>query len=292
MRHHHIVLLTLTACGGQPFTVADPLLLDEAGHPINSERAASSGTTDLSAAASGAMAASGSVVIDPPTLEAGSLTMEAGSPMAMSGATSGMSESMSGASGGSGSVSAGNAPPLTCTGATTQACGPCATDTQTRVCTNGVWSTWSNCTVAQAATLQGVGAGDFTISFDLTDTNTTVSQAVVNQWSICTQPATSPYWDLTLNSYVCGYGSIETEHFTPTLGLSTHCTNLPTTSHVVLHRSKGIITLTTNTTTDTWNDPTLWDAVSPLAMGTEACAPVGGPVPLSGSLTNLCVEKQ
>jgi len=38
--------------------------------------------------------------------------------------------------------------PNSCSGASSQACGPCSKGSQTRVCSNGVWSDWSACTGA------------------------------------------------------------------------------------------------------------------------------------------------
>jgi len=38
--------------------------------------------------------------------------------------------------------------PNSCSGASSQACGPCSKGSQTRVCSNGVWSGWSACTGA------------------------------------------------------------------------------------------------------------------------------------------------
>jgi hypothetical protein len=144
--------------------------------------------------------------------------------------------------------------------------------------------------------LAGVGMGNFTISFDLSDKDGS-AQAVVNQrMANCID--NDPYWSIRLNDPACGQGYLSLEHYLGTL--SVQCINAGSGSYqVVIHRSNGQITMTINTATGmhvpgsqpiVWADATNWDMVAPVSSGTEVCDTMVKP--LDGTLTNLCVEKE
>ena len=318
MRSHHrtmLLLSTLTACGGSGFSTADPpTTLDEAGQPMPANTytsnmmpaptatAVGSGTSDPPAPTmeAGAPTSSGSIsgsmsgstsgaTVDPPTMEAGSLSGATSGSLGTSGSMVGGSGGMSGASGG---LSGGVVVPPTCSGAASQACGNCNSGTQTRTCNAGVWSAWGACTGETPATLISVGVGNFTISFDLVD-STTGEQAVVNQRTDCLG-ATSPhpFWDVRLNTPACtSAGSLEVDTYNITQGVSIHCTNGRVSGHhIELHRVSGTLTfLEDGLTTNSWADGTDLTGLAALATGTDICP---GVAPLAGTISNLCVEKQ
>jgi hypothetical protein len=312
MRSHHRTLLLLSsftaACGSAPDTqTPDDIKV------VTAPTSTAIGSTSGDTVGSGSMAGSGAPVdpptptldagqdasppADPPPATSGSMaasgsstpTMEAGTPVVMSGVTSG--GSMSGSNGGSGGSVVN---PPTCSGAASQACGNCNTGTQTRTCDVGVWGSWGDCTGAQAADLSGVGMGDFTISFDLTDTDTS-AQAVVNQRKNCTTDSNLPYWDIRLNPTECRQGFLSLEHYYNDV-LSVQCAPVlndgVSTYHVAIHRTSGVIAVTLGVYSTTWADATMWEAIAPLVSGTEVCDGTAGLMPLSGTLTNLCVEKE
>jgi hypothetical protein len=143
-----------------------------------------------------------------------------------------------------------------------------------------------------------VGVGNFTISFDLVDTDKTNNQTIVNQRTNCT--SNSPYWDIQLNAAACGTYSLAVMHYVNATGLITHCTdmttwgNLPASGyHVIIHRQNGRVELAMGSTNwgDTWADATDWDAFSPVSIGAETASncKVGA---LDGTVSNVCVEKE
>jgi hypothetical protein len=210
-----------------------------------------------------------------------------------SGSSSGSASGAAQTGTSSGGMSGSSGASVTCSGPTSQACGNCNSGMQQRSCANGQWSAWGTCNGAQAADLSGVGMGDFTISFDLTDTDTS-AQAVVNQRSSCSTSSNLPYWDIRLNPTECpGSGFLSLEHYYNGV-LSVKCapTGGPGTYHVSIHRSSGTISLQLDTYTTSWSDPTMWEGIASVAAGTEVCDGTDGLMPLSGTLTNLCVEKQ
>jgi hypothetical protein len=312
MRTQYIIALSSMcgiACGSAP---TDP--------PSNQQGI---GMEDKPVSAAMAMPA-GSGMADPPTSEAGAPAMSGSSSGSVisvnppteagvaSGVISGSSESSGSASGSSGMSEASGAETgnmsgaaASCVGAATQVCGNCASGTATRVCNNGVWSDYGSCQGAQAQDLGelssqgGVGVGNFTISFDLVDTDYTTDQAVVNQQLNCL--GSVPYWDIQLNATGCGNDSIAVQHYSATEGLITHCTSvgsweLPATGYqVVIHRAGSYITLTAGgNRSDNWGDATDWDAYSSVVIGstTSTCQKTEGAMPLNGTVSNVCVEKE
>lgn len=329
-KHHRtlVLLSTLTAaCGGAPFTASsdtskvgdiipamDP---NEAGTPPSSGSLSDSPTlpeagsppptsSGSSFAGSGSSQGSGAVVVvDPPTIDAGvpsgamsgslgaSGSMVGGSGGSLSGSATTLPSSMSGSLGGSGGVSSGSVvsgnPTPTCVGASSQACGNCQTGTSTRTCDNGVWSAWGVCNGATLADLTGVDEGTFSISFDLTDTATT-TQAVLNQRNDC--QGVPIFWDIILNSPNCNSaGSLEVDTYNSISGKVFHCTSGGINGHhVQLHRVGGVISYSEDgVVLATWSDLTNLAGLPILAIGTDTCL---GIMPLAGTLTNVCVEKE
>jgi hypothetical protein len=316
MRTQYIIASVwgLAACGGgaptdppsnqqgigmqdkSPTTIAattDPPLPPSSGSGM-----ASSGQADTEGGAPSPIIINGSGVADPPPSSgAASGSSESGSTASGAAAgSSGVASGNSGMSQSSGAESGSVVAPPTCTGSATQACGNCASGTATRVCNNGVWSDFGSCVGAQDATLQGVDAGNFTISFDLMDTDTTSTQIVLDQETNCI--SNDPYWEVQLNPTVCGGGTIAVQHFVSGTGLQTDCASqvgfqIPASGyHVVIHRQNGIINIKMGSGSGpgySWPDTTTWDAFSPVATGSAVCDKTET---LDGTVSNLCVEKE
>lgn len=137
--------------------------------------------------------------------------------------------------------------------------------------------------------LSGVGAGDFSIAFDIRTTATAAS-SVLSQRSVC---GTSTFWDVQTST--AGGISVETDDGTTAgdaLLYSLASVNDGAAHHVDVARLAGVLSITidgsaSGATADTGS----LGPMAPLRVGTSACDGVAGIVPLVGSVSGVCITR-